>query len=224
MKSMKEFRKKIFRELSRENIIFIDFDDTLFATTWVDSYSDFHRIPFQNLNIKNDPDMILLENYVYSFLKNAMKFGLVYIVTNAGEGHVHETIRYFMPSVCELLTDIPVVYARSKYEGKFPFDTYEWKSRTFTEQLHKRGKNHNFNFKNVISIGDSLCEREALITSTIDINNILKKSIKFIEKPTIVHLQNQIRMIHKKFDIIIESKYDLDLMLDIMQIKKSSIF
>ena len=66
-------------------------------------------------------------------LELAVKFGKVYIITNAAEGWVEFSCKRFMPTCFECLNKITVISARTKYESKFPGDVPKWKINAFLE-------------------------------------------------------------------------------------------
>ena len=65
----------------------------------------------------------------------------------------------------------------------------------------------------VISIGDSLHEREAIfkVHQQSSSMNFVPKSIKFAERPTIAELVNQHKVLHAKFGVILSSAGKSDL-------------
>ena len=91
-------------------------------------------------------------------LELAVKYGKVYIITNAAEGWVEFSCRKFFPSCFPILTKIKIISARSRYERTFPGDVPKWKIHAFLEtQEHLV----NGNMKNLIALGDSMMELEA---------------------------------------------------------------
>lgn len=73
-----------------------------------------------------------LEKAVEKLLSASVKFGKVYIVTNAAEGWVQFSSKKYMPKVYEILKHIEVISARTCFEKLYPGDSYEWKMQAFT--------------------------------------------------------------------------------------------
>ena len=66
-------------------------------------------------------------------LELAVKFGRVYIITNACEGWVEFSCKRFMPDVLPVLDKITIISARAKYESRFPGQVPKWKLYAFLE-------------------------------------------------------------------------------------------
>ncbi len=66
---------------------------------------------------------------------------------------------------------------------------------------------------NLISLGDSQHEREALQIVATEFPNSYAKTIKFVERPDIAKLQKQMELMHICMDYICEYEGNLDLML-----------
>ena len=86
-----------------------------------------------------------------------------------------------MPGLIPLLNQINVVSARSTFESTFPDSPLKWKFYAFQQNLlnvfacaEKR--------KNIISMGDSHVEREAIRAVTRGYPNTTCKSVKFDAK------------------------------------------
>lgn len=66
-------------------------------------------------------------------LELAIKYGRVYIITNAAEGWVEFSCHKFMPEVEPVLEKVTIISARDRYESKYPDDVTKWKLYTFLE-------------------------------------------------------------------------------------------
>lgn len=91
-------------------------------------------------------------------LELAVKFGRVYIITNACEGWVEFSCNRFMPEVMPILQKITIISARAKYEKRFPKEVPKWKLYAFLETQSELTKG---NMKNVVALGDSMMEMDA---------------------------------------------------------------
>jgi len=192
-------------------IIILDWDDTLLASTWLANndlrldnthfMEDFHRAELKELEVR-----------VERFLERAIGLGRVLLVTNAETGWVELSCERFMPGLAGFLNKVKVVSARSKYECHFPNQPNQWKIQAFREELYHL-LDGSSELANVISIGDSHHEREALHVVTSELENTLVKSVKFVERPAMEVLRRQIELVHGCIEYITQHGGDLDLML-----------
>merc|ERR1711879_680404 len=93
------------------------------------------------------------------------------------------------------LEGLKILSARSKFEPSWPSAPLQWKRLAFQMEISaffERLSRHSVVGvrENVISIGDSMHEREALIRAT-DSRHCWKKSIKFLEQPSPEQLVKQ---------------------------------
>ena len=100
-------------------------------------------------------------------LQEAMKYGSVLIVTNAETGWIELNIDKFFPSWKEIVDQIPCQSARSTWEPTGCTMPVEWKVRSFTTEIeafyHNKGPRVR---KNIIGLGDSTSDREAILHVT----------------------------------------------------------
>ena len=68
-------------------------------------------------------------------------------------------------------------------------------------------------FRNVLSFGDSLHERNALHVVTARMGNVFTKSIKFVERPSIEMLRHQLNVVGNYFMEFCHATNSLDLQL-----------
>jgi hypothetical protein len=182
------------------NIFIIDWDDTLFPTTWVNN----KKINMNNENSIKDYKLYFLEldKTVSNFLDSFNKIGDIYIVTNANIRWIKSCLNVLnLTRDIIIKNNIQIVSARDSYSQSANSPT-EWKIRTFQDILEDIIKKIILNLKpntclNIISLGDAQYEYIALINldSYFKTNKLIKncpdsssinyllKSIKFIEKP-----------------------------------------
>ena len=144
-------------------------------------------------------------------LELAVKFGRVYIITNAAEGWVEFSCNKFMPEVCPILEKITIISARAKYEHKFPDDVPKWKLYAF---LETQGDMNNGNIKNLVALGDSMMEMDAAHHLAMRFNKALIKTVKFREFPKPNELVKQLNLVIMKFDEIINNVRNLTIRLE----------
>ena len=208
--------------MEKTNTLFIlDWDDTLFPTTWVNK---------NNINLTNQINLekyklyfLELDKTISTLLESLNKIGDIYIVTNASMNWIKTCL-----SCLNITRDfvikhkIRLVSARDSYSSTSTSPT-EWKILTFQDIMEDIIKKISSNIKpntiiNIISIGDAMYEYVALINldnfikSYLDNNsnvapkenfNYLLKNIKFVEKPDFTFIIEQIQIIHKNsIDIV----------------------
>ena len=113
-----------------ETAIIFDWDDTLLCTSFINPSGVYQHV---ELGTVVQQHIKLLEQTAKKMLELAVKFGRVYIITNAAEGWVEFSCNKFMPEVCPVLEKITIISARAKYEQKFPDDVPKWKLYAFLE-------------------------------------------------------------------------------------------
>jgi hypothetical protein len=210
------------------NIFIIDWDDTLFPTTWVNT----NKINMSDVNSVKDYKLYFLEldKTVSNFLESFNKIGDIYIVTNANIKWIKSCLNILnLTRETIIKNNIRIVSARDSYAqgGNSPS---EWKTRTFQDILEDIIKKILLNLKpntclNIISLGDAQYEYIALINldsyfktnklikNSPDSSNInyLLKSIKFIEKPEFDYIIDQLGVILKNKNSIINKLGYIDL-------------
>ena len=144
-------------------------------------------------------------------LELAVKYGRVYIITNAAEGWVEFSCQKFMPEVLPILEKITIISARAKYESHFPHDIPKWKLYTF---LDTQTELTNGNMKNVVALGDSMCEIDAAHHLAMKFQKALIKTVKFREFPKPNELVKQLNLVISKFDDIINNVRNLTIRLE----------
>ena len=144
-------------------------------------------------------------------LELAVKFGRVYIITNACEGWVEFSCNRFMPSVMPVLSKIAIISARARYESRFPGQVPKWKLYAF---LETQTELTNGNMKNVVALGDSMMEMDAAHHLAMKFQKALIKTVKFREFPKPNELVKQLNLVITKFDDIINNVRNLTIRLE----------
>jgi len=217
----KEFRDEFVHcnprppQTPTSTVIFWDWDDTLLCSSFLNRegyLTDTTQIPTEELEVQ----LRALEQSVINVLQRAMQFGDVHVVTNAETGWVQLSAQKYLPGVLPLLQSLPVLSARSTFQGQFPEQPLKWKYAAFQQKLSPFLSNAQ-SYKNVLSFGDSQVEREAVQAATRGCPNTKTKVVKFAERPSILQLQHQIDLIFWCFQSIHDHEEDLDLALSIKE-------
>lgn len=210
--------------MSKSNsIIIFDWDDTLFPTYHISNANiNGNIIPsdFQdNLNI--------LSNIIINLINTALTLTNVIIVTNAQYDWIDYSSKLFLPNIFDYLNskNIEKISARDYCNDNLLvddkiidnyFEYYElytsagesllWKKITFQNYFIE----NNF-YNNIISIGDSECERFGLLNMKLNNNNILRKSFKLTERPNILILIKELEYITHNLNTIVNYNGNLDI-------------
>ena len=193
--------------IKMSNYAFIDWDDTLFPTSWTVN---------NTIDIKNKNSLFLfksLDDTLSQFLLKLQKFCIIVIITNALTSWVNLTLTV-LPSTNLIMKNIKIVSARELYQNKY--ERMDWKKHTFKYILHNmlvKAAIPKSQFINIISIGDAEYEYNALI----DLNNWAPdrrktlKAIKLITSPSLDILLDELRILYKAAPFISNSRKYMDL-------------
>jgi hypothetical protein len=186
--------------------IVVDWDDTLFPTSWVTN---------NNIDLTSNTTYSVifseLDNTVYNLLNIMKKYGRVIIVTNASMSWFN-TSSYILPKTNKFIKEnIPVYSARDIYSSEYPNDQNKWKKILYIKLFQPIVKSKKIN--NIISIGDGPSEFYALINLAIENANgtTYFKSLRLIKAPNFMTLLDQIRVIHSSTLKFIKINKHLDL-------------
>lgn len=190
-----------------ETLIIFDWDDTLCPTTWA---------AHQGLLGRFAPDLdsvqlTLLQELtacVEQTLLLAMRNGRVVIVTNAETGWVEKSCSQLMPSLLPILEKLDILSARSEYESCAEDAPADWKRLAFVDLLEAAFQAEQW--RNVISVGDSLYEHDALLFATQNMPRCFSKSVKLIENPNLFQLIEQHRLLSDILQSTVDHKAGLD--------------
>ena len=195
---------------NESTLIILDWDDTLFPTTWI------HK---NNINIFNNRTLLYdkffknLDILLYKLFFTMIKYGNVIIITNALLNWIDISL-LLLPNLSQLFKNkqIKIISARGEY-SHINKDPEMWKKMAFKNELKIINENKNIN--NIISFGDADYEYFALINlceNNVD-NFRLLKSIKFIRYPTITQIYKQIDVTQKCIIEVCKNSTHLDLEL-----------
>lgn len=199
---------------SPENTVLIfDWDDTVLPYSWLRA---------QSIRLNGQPRLAawqceLLERAATSAAETihlAKQLGTVVFVTNAEEGWIEWTCRTFMPLLHPSLQEVKLVSARTAYE-KTLLCPVEWKVSAFDSELERifgaEVMECPGSVKNVISIGDGLDEREALLRVARRYPSVRAKSLKIMPNAGIHELIVVQSLVADSLHRVVHSDNNLDL-------------
>lgn len=228
-----------------ETLIIFDWDDTLCPTTFIKGQRWLDQAEEPPMSVKeaihwakpagmSDATAAALRKHVEitsTVLRTASACGRLAIITLARPDWVQDCLRDFLPGLAEVIEelDIEITYARSSLP--------KWKLRSAVcdgldiFQLMKEGamrkcirrtysRRPHQSWKNIISIGDSLTERDALVEVVYrniqrDSRNVEKtcrcKTVKLHEEPDLTQLTTELETIVNWLSPIVRFHDDLDI-------------
>lgn len=199
---------------SEETILIFDWDDTVLPSSWVAG---------QGLRLDDDSKLSGWHREQLSevaqaageTLRLAKQLGTVVLVTNAERGWIELSCQKFMPMLYPALESVKLLSARTTYESPELHSPLDWKLCAFESEITRVfGQDVISDLemrKNVLSLGDSVHEREALLRATATLPNCRSKSLKFVERPDISQICKQHSLITSCFDRIVHHDGNLDL-------------
>ena len=214
-----DFRLNFLRKLSQQKIwvprtdrppqhqccIVFDWDDTLLCTSYLNMKPDAAASPTVQRHLQT------IASTAIELIETATKFGQTFIITNAMKGWVEYSANKYIPGLLPTLKKIRVISARSEHESKFPGLYTEWKIQAFLA-VQKEMNSHIIT--NLVSLGDSTIEMDAVHVMGNEFAQALIKTVKFRETPTPEELAKQLELVHQKFEKIILNARSLKISLE----------
>lgn len=259
----------MFRDRNQTLIVF-DWDDTLFPTHWTRLHHRSHwrggpnqPKTYESLHPETRNEYARFAEKVKSLLERALELAHVVIVTLSRDPWVEISCHNFLRSIGELICKhkIEIIYAqkpgvRPEKSSSCSSQREYWtavKQKAITNEANSfYSRYEGQSWKNLISIGDSVFERDATLITTqkyslatglkvhepllpccfdgVDTNNhyrkIRAKTIKMIEDPLISDLSIEIELLHKWLPSIIQHDggFNLDLKSDRLQEELDALF
>lgn len=192
-----------------KTIIILDWDNTMLATTslgvTITQLLDKYVITDYQKKYLHDTSIV-----IEKLITLLLTYGEINIITASEQGWVEETMRKFYPNIQHILSKIKIYSARSLYEKRYPDNPYLWKHKTFEDVLYPYIRKLGLR-KNIISIGDSQCERQALLEVAKGKFNTVAKSVKLMDNPSYIHIKKQLEIIIQLSSFLVNSNSDADI-------------
>jgi hypothetical protein len=200
------YNKKDLHISSENTLIIIDWDDTLYPTSWtmengIDLTDPRSRTTYMAQFEK-------LDDNLSSALSHMTTLGEVIIITNAMPEWIELSVSV-LPKTKKCLKKIEVISARLRYQNKTKMN--DWKKYTFQEEIIFRSQNKKYH--NIMSLGDAEFEHNALI-NLYKLNTLAHKylkSIKFIKSTEYSTLLDQIIMIRLHIEHLCKAPRHIDM-------------
>lgn len=192
------------RQPKHQSLIIFDWDDTLMYTSFL-----IHG-RYDMCSQKQKAMLERIEKASLDLLQMAVRLGRTFIITNAQAGWVESCVENYMPSLRQILEEVSVISARTAHEYKCSHAS-EWKKHAFLElgrQLDKQV------ITNLISIGDSMFEMDAVRLLGKEFSQCLVKTVKLQESPTPEELMKELELVVPKFQQIVQKGINMKIHLE----------
>eukprot|EP00742_Colponemidia_sp_Colp-10_P005505 GILJ01005882.1.p1 GENE.GILJ01005882.1~~GILJ01005882.1.p1 ORF type:complete len:355 (+),score=34.05 GILJ01005882.1:147-1211(+) len=193
------------RPKSHQTVIIFDWDDTLLCTSYLNLRQDDSIPPAVQTQLRS------LEIAIINLLSLAESMGSTFIITNAMTGWVEYSASKYLPAITPLLSKVKVISARGAWEERFPGNYHQWKAQAFLE-VQKTFDSEII--ANLLCLGDSNVEMDAIHLMGKCFSQALIKTVKFRENPTPDELVKQLELVAQKFDKICNSARNLTIRLE----------
>lgn len=219
LKSQDDFRVNFLRKLSyskvwvpqaqrppkHQTVIIFDWDDTMLCTSFLNLRQD------QPLPATVQQHLLAIQEAAKKLLELALRLGHTFIITNAMNGWVEYSAAKWVPDLLPVLQRVRVISARTKFEQHFPGEVSKWKIQAFLEVQKQLDSQI---ITNLISLGDSNFEMDAVHVMGKEFAQALVKTIKFRENPSPEELLKQLELVAQKFERIVENARNLKIGLE----------
>jgi hypothetical protein len=226
----------------KQSIIIFDWDDTLCPSHWI----RINRPKLQYFQpCPNEPrykvPLETLSDQVIKVLRASVAISKTIILTNAQVTWVEVSCRNFMPRVWPIIKElgIDIVYARQSVEQDistcrdldYNYNANApqlWKERAMKDNISKFYSQYlHQSWKNIVSIGDQICEHNALrivaLARPTGKKKCRTKTVKLIEEPSIENLiaENQViiqwlgGLVQYDGELTVDLSHDDDILLDL---------
>lgn len=190
-------------------LLIFDWDDTLFPTSWIQEQGLLKD--GATITIEQRAELDKVSEHVRSTLQMASTLGKIVIVTNAEQGWIEASCTRFTPSLISLLKTVDMVSARTSFEHCSCAPS-EWKRMAFSHEVDLfYGPARPGQRQNVLSVGDSLHELNALVSVTRCTPQCTGKSIKLLDVPNIDQLIEQHEVLVVSLRDVIEHDGNMDI-------------
>jgi hypothetical protein len=219
MKCQDDFRLNYLRNLSyrrvwvpatqrapqHQTVIIFDWDDTLLCTSYLNIRQGHLTTPAVQQQLKR------IEHSAQELLEMAMRLGQTFLITNAMKGWVEFSAQKWLPGLLPTLEKIRVISARTEHEEEFPDNYGEWKIQAFLKVQRELDSQV---ITNLISLGDSNFEMDAVHVMGGEFSQALIKTIKFRDSPSPEELAKQLELVLAKFEKIVVNARNLKISLE----------
>lgn len=181
-------------------VIILDWDDTLFPTSWTIRNS----IDISDETKQYDYRMIFsrLDSVLHLLLLNLTRSYKVIIITNATEKWIR-TSKLILPHSYKLIDRSIDIYSARDLYSQTEVSPNDWKIEVFNDIMDKK-------YKNILSVGDAEYEVRAL-ANLYNKYKIMGKTLRFIDNPSYKQIIEQLELFQENVKDIMDYKGLVDL-------------
>ena len=197
-------------------IIILDFDDTIFPSSWLASININRHS--SDISENHFLEIQKLDDIIFNFINSICDSSIIYIISNSDSYRIHSNSQKFLPKSYPLFLKCIIISSRDLHSESHPDNPELWKKLTFTTLLdYLVQKFAPFNsFFNILSLGDQINDRDCLFFASSPHQHIINaKSIKFISKPSVDLIYKQIQFVHSHLNSILDYNNNLDIMINL---------
>ena len=164
--------KKASKNIKKETLFILDWDDTLMCTSFI-------ALKSFNLTEEEKKIVINLGTTVSTFLEECSRYGKIIIMTNSSEEWMKKTAEKNLKLNPKIFENIKIISTRDKYL-KQGIEKRKWKEVALEELILKFGEK----IENLICASDSIKDIEVFRNISKGNNEINISTIKFKSKPS----------------------------------------
>jgi len=189
-----------------QTVIIFDWDDTLLCTSFLNLAHE------KGKGFTAPVAQIMREIALASrrLLEAASRFGQTFIITNAMCGWVEYSAARWAPAILPALQKVHIISARDRFEP-FYADVHQWKVQAFLEVQQQLDSDV---VTNLLSVGDSNFEMDAVHVMGSRFAQALVKTVKFRPNPEPEDLLKELTLLDQKFERIAEAGRHLKVCLE----------
>lgn len=203
-----------------QTVILLDWDDTLCPTSCCSDAGFLQKglpwPPPRGCELSRSLKGVALA--ARSLIREARRrSSKVTVVTNAEEGWVQDSCAAWLPALLPELSKFEIVSARSAWQHLGSQSPADWKTCAFRDVIARGYSSYpGQSWKNVVSIGDSSYEREALakamrVGRPRDGKPCRAKCLKLKGRPTACELATELCYLARTLQSVVDTDGDLDL-------------
>lgn len=241
--SVNRSRSRSINRVSIRCVLILDWDDTLFPTTWIRDDCGFDwRKPLEaqldKWSVRGKTTHTLLERFaarMSALLREASREHHVIIVTLARKGWVMKSIERFCPALKEVIEECKpkIIYAQEyasatkrRWNGA-PMtadEALEFWTEVKASAIRKELSSEATTFTDIVSVGDSQYERHGTMRVASEFMKELGdgadkprmhvKTVKFLNCPTVEEVTAQMNLLLCWLPFIVDRDDDLDIEID----------
>lgn len=193
------------RPPKHQTVCIFDWDDTLLCTTFLNS------CPGGRVPVVAQEQLRAIATSVKQMLEVSLTMGTTFIITNAMSGWVEHSAEKWIPEVIPVLQKVQIISARTKYEPDFPDEVGQWKIQAFLDVQQRLDTDM---VTNLLSVGDSNFEMDAIHVMGSKFSQALIKTVKLKQSPSPLELIKQLDLIVPKFEQVVNSGRNLKILCE----------